>query len=138
MRDETSDEIIAGHATDKHVVHFTYRLVEDIGGATANQSIDATVLVWTARDLPPAPMKSGPRTAFPEVDEPLAAIFDSFKGMVLKEMLTATDTYEGGKPFTDRASWTTTSIASKSIPAAAFEVPKTYRHEAPRIGVPGK
>src|SRR5438552_6518507 len=38
VRDETSDEIIAGHATDKHVVHFTYRLVEDIGGATANRS----------------------------------------------------------------------------------------------------
>jgi hypothetical protein len=132
--DGTSDEVIAGHATDRHVIRVSYQLVE----GDVRQTIGATILVWTARDLPPAPMKSGVLTNFPEVDEPLAALFDSFKGMVLKESLSATDTYEGGKPFTETVSWTTTSIETKSIPAIAFEVPKNYRHEQPQIGVPGK
>ena len=134
MTDETSEEIIAGHATDKHVIRVSYQLVD----GDVRQTIDATILVWTARDLPPAPMKSGVLTSFPEVDEPLAAVFDSFKGMVLKERMSATDTYEGGKPFTETMSWTTTSIETRSIPATAFEVPKNYRHEPPQIGVPGK
>jgi hypothetical protein len=134
VRDETSDEIIAGHATDKHVVRVSYQLVEE----DVRQSIGVTILVWTARDLPSAPMRSGVTTSFSAVDEPIAAIFDSFKGMVLKQTLSATDIYEGGKPFTDTKSWTATSIETKSIPESAFEVPKSYRHELPRIVAPGK
>jgi hypothetical protein len=131
---EVRDEIIAGHATDKHVVRVSYQLVEE----DVRQSIGVTILVWTARDLPPAPMRSGVTTSFSAVDEPIAAIFDSFKGMVLKQTLSATDIYEGGKPFTDTKSWTATSIETKSIPESAFEVPKSYSHELPRIVAPGK
>jgi hypothetical protein len=134
VRDETSDEIIAGHATDKHVVRVSYQLVEE----DIRQTIGVTILVWTARDVPPAPVKSGVTTNFPEVDQPLAVIFDSFKGMILKQALSATDTYEGGKPFTDTKSWTATSIETKHIPESAFEVPKSYRHELPQIVAPGK
>ena len=135
--DEPGDEI-AGHATEKHVIRLSYNLIETYGDTDVRQTISATILVWTAPDISPIPMRGGVSTGFREVNALLAPIFDAFKGMIVKQTLSVTAMYEGGKPFNDTHSWTTESIETKSFASSIFDVPKDYRHQFPQIGAPGR
>lgn len=129
--DEKTNDVILGHVTEKHVITGTYDIIDQ---QDVRQSVAMTVVVWTAPDLA-TPIPTGVRTGAAEVDDALAKIFASFQGMVVKQTLNASDTYEGGKPFTDSASWTVQSIETKTFPPSMFEVPKGYRHEAPKYGM---
>jgi hypothetical protein len=130
--DEPADPI-AGHPVVKRVVRITYSVVRAQNGSQIRSNVGATIILTAASDIA-AVRKPDVHTGFPEIDRQLADTFSSLPGLVLAQTVSATEVYEGGKPFSEVRSWTTTSIEEKSHPQTLFKVPQGFVHQLPQYG----
>ncbi|HVT01825.1 MAG TPA: hypothetical protein VHL58_00445 [Thermoanaerobaculia bacterium] len=126
-------EPIAGHPATKRVLRINYSLIHDMSGTLIRSKVSAIILLTATADLPPV-VQPDIRTRFPEIDRELSAALSSMAGLLVAQALTVTQTYDGGKPFTDVQSWTTDSIVEKPLPASMFKVPQGFVHQLPQVG----
>lgn len=135
--EEPSDESIAGHPSKKHVIRLSYTVVLDYSGTTVRVMIGSTAIVNTATDLPPLPRYEGIVTSFPEIDAKIAGIYASFGGMVLKQVISVSQQYEGGPARHEVVDYEVERIETKADDATLFEVPQGFVHQFPQLGMPG-
>ncbi len=134
--EEPSEDVIAGMATRKFVLKASFIVETSLGGQTLKLHKARTVIFWIA-DVPCAPPISkalhGVRFGVPELDEAVDRELAAVKGLIVRQVDSLSERYEGGTP---RAFLTTTEIADPKcvdVDAARFAIPKSYRMQEPVI-----
>jgi hypothetical protein len=134
--EEPSEDVIAGMATRKFVLNASFIVETSLDRETLKLHKARTVLFWVA-DVPCAPPISqalhGVRFGVPELDDAIDRELGSVKGLIVRQVDSLSERYEGGVP---RAFLTTTEIADPQcvdVDSARFTIPKGYRNQEPVI-----
>lgn len=141
LKEESTDEVIAGFETSKYVLRFMLVLKAETFGEKLRVIIHTTVELWTTRKLELAfnpidlrEILTGENNVDPVVREALSGV----KGCPLKRRLTVTRQIEDGMVLTEVSTTTFDDFKTADLPPEALKVPKGYRYQEPVVGVPGQ
>ena len=141
LKEESTDEVIAGFETSKYVLRFMLVLKAETFGEKLRVIIHTTVELWTTRKLELAfnpidlrEILTGESNVDPVVREALSGV----KGCPLQRRLTVTRQIEDGMVLTEVSTTTFDDFKTADLPPEALKVPKGYRYQEPVIGLPGQ
>jgi hypothetical protein len=123
-------ELVAGHATRKHIITIEYRLHATDEEVVIDAKVHATATIWTADDLPKLPLERDLQTGWPEVDRELKNANAKLTGMAVRSELVVTRTFEGGQPITEKTRNTIDELRVADVPGTLFEIPPAFRYDA--------
>lgn len=133
-------EPVAGLATRKFVIRFRYVCEIEYSSETIRIISSGTWMLWSTDELEEGPCVIDPggfRTGVGEMDALLEAKLAEIPGVLLKRQLALTSRIEGGVRDTEVETLTVEEIEPATVPASRFAVPDGYRHQPPRLALPG-
>ena len=136
---EEDGETLAGYATRKWTLHFSYRVSIDFHGERITGTVHSTVSYWltdqVSLPLPPL-LRPHLQTGFGKIDQRLAEELATLKGFPLKQRVSVTRQVSDGDPDTATRTKTIESIEKIDVEPTIFVVPPGFTYQEPQFAGP--
>ena len=121
------------------ILEFRYRARFDLAGQSVRSRVAGTFRVSTKASGEGADalwILIAFGTGIDAIDKKLGEKIRTIGGVPIASALTVSRTFDGGKPIEQTIRISIDSTAPVAVGPADFEVPRSYREEAPQLGVP--